>query len=274
MSGTVVITYKLITFFLFLQKLRVTSNGSRSIKKVKPFLNINITPKVLYYRNFKRRGRNTLGLIVCRTKSSVKRVIRLPKLNSHFRTRSVLYIVNFLILPYLNKLVSLVFYITGGFSFLQIPTNLTLFSFQYFKPLSSSLDNIFTTPLFFKLKSLKVMSRISLLATSPGAKIQYIKSSGCYGVLMRINLLTHLATVKLPSGVKKNFSIYLIVVLGGVGLSIKKKLTNTKAGFWKVFGKKSMVRGVAKNPVDHPHGGRTKSIKYPRTPWGKTTKFK
>jgi large subunit ribosomal protein L2 len=28
------------------------------------------------------------------------------------------------------------------------------------------------------------------------------------------------------------------------------------------------------NPVDHPHGGRTKAIRYPRTPWGKTTKFK
>jgi hypothetical protein len=27
------------------------------------------------------------------------------------------------------------------------------------------------------------------------------------------------------------------------------------------------------NPNDHPHGGRTKSIKYPRTPWGKTTKY-
>jgi large subunit ribosomal protein L2 len=28
------------------------------------------------------------------------------------------------------------------------------------------------------------------------------------------------------------------------------------------------------NPVDHPHGGRSSSVRYPRTPWGKTTKFK
>jgi large subunit ribosomal protein L2 len=28
------------------------------------------------------------------------------------------------------------------------------------------------------------------------------------------------------------------------------------------------------NPVDHPHGGRTNTIKYPRTPWGLTTKYK
>lgn len=157
---------------------------------------------------------------------------------------------------------------------MQIPSNLSLFSFQYYKPVSAKLNNMFPTPLFFKLHKLKVMSRISLLESSPGKGIKYIKSSGSYGILIKTDLLTHLATVKLPSGVKKKFSIYLIVVLGAVGLSIKKKLTNGKAGFWKIFGKKSMVRGVAKNPIDHPHGGRTKSIKYPRTPWGKTTKFK
>jgi large subunit ribosomal protein L2 len=70
------------------------------------------------------------------------------------------------------------------------------------------------------------------------------------------------------------FSIYSLAAFGAVSLSDKKHTTNTKAGHLKVYGKKSIVRGVAMNPVDHPHGGRTKSIRYPRTPWGKTTKFK
>jgi large subunit ribosomal protein L2 len=38
-----------------------------------------------------------------------------------------------------------------------------------------------------------------------------------------------------------------------------KKIIYGKAGFLKFFGKKSKVRGVAKNPVDHPHGGNTKT---------------
>jgi large subunit ribosomal protein L2 len=63
-------------------------------------------------------------------------------------------------------------------------------------------------------------------------------------------------------------------MLGPVSLSIKRKITNTKSGFWRTFGIKPIVRGVARNPIDHPHGGRTKAIRYPRTPWGKTTKFK
>jgi large subunit ribosomal protein L2 len=53
-----------------------------------------------------------------------------------------------------------------------------------------------------------------------------------------------------------------------------KRYKNTKSGYWRSFGCKPIVRGVAMNPVDHPHGGRTSTIKYPRTPWGKTTKFK
>jgi large subunit ribosomal protein L2 len=57
-------------------------------------------------------------------------------------------------------------------------------------------------------------------------------------------------------------------------LKENKNFSNGKAGYWRLFGVKPLVRGVAMNPVDHPHGGRTKSIRYPRTPWGKTTKFK
>lgn len=118
------------------------------------------------------------------------------------------------------------------------------------------------------------MMRISFLSSLPNKKIQYIKSSGSYGILIHLNMLNHTAIVKLPSGIKKIFSIYTLASFGAVSLSVKKKLCNTKSGFWKTFGKKSIVRGVARNPIDHPHGGRTKSIKYPRTPWGKTTKFK
>jgi large subunit ribosomal protein L2 len=39
-------------------------------------------------------------------------------------------------------------------------------------------------------------------------------------------------------------------------------------------GFKSSVRGVAMNPVDHPHGGRTKTNSPEKTPWGKIAKFK
>jgi large subunit ribosomal protein L2 len=48
-----------------------------------------------------------------------------------------------------------------------------------------------------------------------------------------------------------------------------------KAGRKRWMGKRPLTRGVAKNPVDHPHGdgeGRTSGGRHPVTPWGKPTK--
>ena len=72
--------------------------------------------------------------------------------------------------------------------------------------------------------------------------------------------------VYLPSGVRKIVSIFSLALPGRSACFEKRLIRNTKAGFRKRFGFKSIVRGVAMNPVDHPHGGRTKAIKYPRTP--------
>jgi len=77
---------------------------------------------------------------------------------------------------------------------------------------------------------------------------------------------TSAALIKLPSGVRKVFSIYSIGSLGCPALKENSGTNLTSAGYGRSLGKKPQTRGVAKNPVDHPHGGRTKSIKYPRTP--------
>nr|AAF36955.2 ribosomal protein L2 [Synura synuroidea] len=45
-----------------------------------------------------------------------------------------------------------------------------------------------------------------------------------------------------------------------------------KAGKNRLLGKRPSVRGIAMNPVDHPHGGRTKGGMAPVSPWGKLTK--
>ena len=84
--------------------------------------------------------------------------------------------------------------------------------------------------------------------------------------MLTINLKQHVALIKLPSGVRKYFSVYSIALADVSSLPLKKKILTRQSGFLRGIGKKMKVRGVAKNPVDHPHGGRTKSIKYPRTP--------
>lgn len=63
-------------------------------------------------------------------------------------------------------------------------------------------------------------------------------------------------TVKLPSGKLKNFPAEYFFKIGEVLFSKKNQTSFGSAGFhFKIKNKKSSVRGVAKNPVDHPHGG-------------------
>lgn len=112
----------------------------------------------------------------------------------------------------------------------------------------------------------RTFRKISNLELRPGSGVQYVRSAGCSAKITKFDKSNHTALVMLPSGVQKFFSIYSLLLLGPCALKLKKKTSCTKSGFWRSYGLKPKVRGVARNPVDHPHGGRTKSIKYPRTP--------
>ena len=94
---------------------------------------------------------------------------------------------------------------------------------------------------------------------SKGNKCTYSKSSGVFCQLKVTNLELNLCKVILPSGNLKFFSLDSFVKTGRCSNMFNKKIVLGKAGFLKFFGKKSKTRGVAKNPVDHPNGGRTKT---------------
>lgn len=90
---------------------------------------------------------------------------------------------------------------------------------------------------------------------------------GTKAFIKKLDTRTGLSLVVLSSGLRKIFSIYSLATGGPSMLPILKKAQrNTKFGFYSGLGKKPKVRGVAKNPIDHPHGGKKKSVKYQRTP--------
>jgi large subunit ribosomal protein L2 len=132
--------------------------------------------------------------------------------------------------------------------------------------LSFICDKILIPQTLYTLVQLKKNQPISLLEIAPGRSIQYARAVGSNAIAIKMDSRTGTGLVKLPSGVKKIFSIYSLASPGQVALSLKKKIKITSAGFFKKMGKKSITRGVAKNPVDHPHGGRNKAIRYQRTP--------
>lgn len=84
------------------------------------------------------------------------------------------------------------------------------------------------------------------------------------------------AQVKLPSGEERLISLDCMATIGSVGNPEHSSLMYGKAGRRRWLGIRPSVRGVAMNPVDHPHGGGEgkagQGNPHPVTPWGKPTK--
>jgi len=83
------------------------------------------------------------------------------------------------------------------------------------------------------------------------------------------------ATLRMPSGEMRFVPVACWATIGVLGNADYKNITWGKAGRTRHRGIRPTVRGMAMNPVDHPHGGgegRSKSGSHPMTPWGKGCK--
>jgi len=101
------------------------------------------------------------------------------------------------------------------------------------------------------------------LARSAGTSVQLVAREGAY------------ATLRLRSGETRKVLSDCRATLGEVGNSEHSLRSLGKAGAKRWMGIRPTVRGVAMNPVDHPHGGgegRTSGGRHPVTPWGVPTK--
>lgn len=270
---------------LTLVKKGVTSGASRNIIHLRNAFSIKLKCKHLLTKVPYKAGRNNTGQVVIRTRKSKLQNLAAPAINYSFRSLNLVLVAGFIFVPKVNKLISLTVLSSGSITYTPTSTTHELFHLARFQSVLpqnwdfTTSDKINSTLLFFKkmffvLGQLPKNKPVSLVEPLPTKGVVYVRSSGSSASILKMNSLTGTALLKLPSGVKKVLSTYSIGSLGSVSLVEKKKCKNTKAGFYKNRGKSSMVRGVAKNPVDHPHGGRAKAIRYQRTPWGKTTKFK
>src|SRR5882724_4296290 len=85
------------------------------------------------------------------------------------------------------------------------------------------------------------------------------------------------AQIKLSSGELRLVPGECLATVGAVSNPDNQNIVIGKAGRQRWLGRRPVVRGVAMNPVDHPHGGgegRTSGGRHPVTPWGKPTKGK
>jgi len=85
----------------------------------------------------------------------------------------------------------------------------------------------------------------------------------------------HYATLRMPSSEVRLVHLDCWATVGELGNHDYKNITLGKAGRTRYKGQRPFTRGMAMNPVDHPHGGgegKSKSGSHPKTPWGKGSK--
>lgn len=107
----------------------------------------------------------------------------------------------------------------------------------------------------------------------PGKGGQIARSAGTYVQLVGRD--RGMVMVRLNSGEQRYIPGACMGTVGAVSNPDNSNTTLAKAGRNRWRGIKPLTRGVAKNPVDHPHGGgegRTSGGRHPVTPWGKPTK--
>lgn len=98
-------------------------------------------------------------------------------------------------------------------------------------------------------------------------------SAGCKAILVSKSKLY--CRLKLNSGEFRLYSTETLVCLGSVSNPLHKLAVLGKAGRARWLGRRPSVRGVAMNPIDHPHGGgegKTSGGRPSVTPWGKVAK--
>lgn len=126
-----------------------------------------------------------------------------------------------------------------------------------------------------RLKYIPVGTVIHNIELKPGKGGQMVRSAGV-GAQLQAREGSY-ALVKLPSGEVRKVHVNCRATVGRIGNSEHGNMKLGKAGRARHLGRRPKVRGVAMNPVDHPHGGgegRTAGGRHPVTPWGKPTKGK
>jgi len=123
------------------------------------------------------------------------------------------------------------------------------------------------------LENIRVGTLLHNIEMKPGKGGQMARSAGTSIQLMGKE--SGKAILKMPSGEFRRVDLRCLATIGVMGNSDHSNRKVGKAGRSRWLGVRPNVRGVAMNPVDHPHGGgegRTSGGRHPVSPWGVPTK--
>ena len=123
------------------------------------------------------------------------------------------------------------------------------------------------------IRNIPLGTEVHNVELRPGKGGQLVRSAGGFAQIVAKE--GDYAQLRMPSGEVRRVPVVCYATVGQVGNTEHENVSLGKAGRNRWMGKRPNVRGVAMNPVDHPHGGgegRTSSGRHPVSPWGTPTK--
>ena len=242
--------------------------------KIKNKINLNLfysIRKTLSFGFTNNGGRNFLGRIcVHHQGGGNKRLYNY--IDFYRRLNNFGIICNIIKDSFRSAFIGCIFYTNGLISYIIIAEsnvkNTLVYSGDIIK--NTNCFNIGSAIPILNIPLFSIINNIELFPLS-GSKL--VRSAGVGAVLT--GFLNNKAILKLSSGWQCSIDQHALATLGFVSNSQHKYLILKKAGRNRAMGIRPTVRGVAKNPCDHPHGGGEGKKSPPRaqvTPWGKFTK--
>lgn len=169
-----------------------------------------------------------------------------------------------------SSYLGLIFFFIGVLTYIILPNNMILqshykgFCFKFYKR-----ENYSTF-----LNYVPSGTWVHHIESKPGSGGIFSRAAGTGGFIY--SKWGDFVFIKLPSGLLVKLSKFCVCVNGVVSNKDHHIERIPKAGYNRLVGKRPTVRGVAMNPVDHPHGGGEGKKSKPvvqKTPWGKRAKY-
>ena len=170
--------------------------------------------------------------------------------------------------PNRNARIALVIYKNGAKKYILLPEGLGVGDTVY-----AGEDAELKTGNCLSLRNIPVGYMVHNIEARPGSGGTFVRSAGTAAQI--IGKIDDYVILKMPSTEVRMVNLDSWATIGVLGNAEYKNISIGKAGRKRHMGRRPEVRGMAMNPVDHPHGGgegRSKSGSHPRTPWGKGCK--
>lgn len=178
--------------------------------------------------------------------------------------------------PFINAFLGYVLYDIGLCSFIILASDVEIGAWIYSGTKSPFMDKYSKHPgSTILLKNLSLFSIVHSIETKPCSGFKYVRSAGTSAFIINTEPDFKKVWLKLNSGWNLLISEYCLVCIGSVSNSSFKSLRIKKAGSLRILGRRPRVRGIVKNPCDHPHGGGEGKGSPPVaqvSAWGRLTK--